>query len=259
MELAGRLRRRRTPRRWPAATWALRVAGVLRGATGTPPDDLQARLDAAQLPGDIDASALMALKVGLAVCAGATAFVAASLEAFVAAPLVLLAAPVCGFLLPDLILRRRARRIGREVAAEVPELADRLHLAISAGLAPLAAAAIAGGASEGTLSRELSRAAATACAGEPLAGALERLVRRCPAPGARSIAAALLRSQEQGTDIAPALLAIAESARRDASLRLRDRAQRASPKIQLVVALLLVPAAMCLIAAALISGLRFSP
>ena len=89
----------------------------------------------------------------------------------------------------------------------------------------------------------------------PLARALERVVRRCPVPEVRSLAAALVRSQEQGTDIAPFLDEVARGARRRRSLVLRDRAQKAAPKIQLAVALLLVPAAMALVAAALVSGL----
>lgn len=253
----GRLARSRLSRSAsrPGSTALRRLLVHVRGITPVLPDDLQAKVDAAHLPPGLDGRALIGLKLSLAAVAATLAFIAASLSVLPAAPVFMLLLPTAGFLAPDLVLGRRARRISREAVAEVPDFADRLHLAVSAGLPPLSAAAIASERRAGLFSREVAVAVAAAQAGLPFAASLERLVRRCPGPEVRSIAAALRRSQEQGTDIAPVLLDISESARREASLRLRDRAQRAAPKIQLAVALLLVPAAMALIAAALLSGL----
>jgi len=50
---------------------------------------------------------------------------------------------------------------------------------------------------------------------------------------------------------ADALAALADEARAERARQVRDRAARAAPKIQLVVALLLVPAVLLLVAAAL--------
>lgn len=232
-----------------------RGAAAARRFARVPPDDLRARVDAAHLPGPVDAGVVMGAKLVIALGLAGTVVIADSLGSLPAAPLLMVVAPVAGFLFPDLVLGRRARRIASRIRAEVPELADRLHLAVSAGLAPLRAAAVAAAPGQGPLSRELAIAAACARSGVPFDAALDRFMRRCPSADARAMAAALLRSQHQGSDIAPVLLAIAEASRREASLRLRDRAQRAAPKIQLAVALLLVPAAMALIAAALVSGL----
>ena len=56
--------------------------------------------------------------------------------------------------------------------------------------------------------------------------------------------------------LGPALCALAEDARAVRARGLRERAARAAPKIQLVVALLLVPAAMLLVGAAMVAGMR---
>lgn len=197
----------------------------------------------------------MGLKLLLAAGAASLAFTAATLSGVPVATVSLLAGPALAFMLPDLVLRRLERRNQARVAAELPDAAARLHLAVAAGLPPARAMAAAGAPGAGPLSCELAGAAAAVEAGLPLAPALERLSNRCPVPEVRSLAAALRRCHEQGSDVAGLLEEIAVASRRREALRIRDRAQKAGPKIQLAVALLLVPAAMCLIAAALLSGL----
>ena len=70
-----------------------------------------------------------------------------------------------------------------------------------------------------------------------------------------TLVAAIARSERHGAPLAPALQSLATEARAEQSRRLRDRAARAAPKIQLVVALVLVPAVMLLVAAVLVQGL----
>ena len=84
---------------------------------------------------------------------------------------------------------------------------------------------------------------------------LETLERRCPTEGIAPLTAALLRAERHGAPLGPALAALAADARARHAQRLRERAARAAPKIQLVVALLLVPAVMLLVGAALASAL----
>jgi tight adherence protein C len=78
---------------------------------------------------------------------------------------------------------------------------------------------------------------------------------RCPLPAAAAFTVALTRADRHGTPLAPALAALAADARGDRARRLDDRAAKAAPKIQLVVALLLVPAVLLLVAAALLGAL----
>ena len=87
--------------------------------------------------------------------------------------------------------------------------------------------------------------------GFPRAQALERLARRCPLDGVAALVAAIGRSERHGAPLAPALHALAADARAQRAQRVRERAARAAPKIQLVVALLLVPAVMLLVGACL--------
>ena len=71
--------------------------------------------------------------------------------------------------------------------------------------------------------------------------------------GLGSLAAALERSRRFGSPLADQLLQQAMSLRRDAARRIEERASRAAPKIQLVVALVLVPSVSLMILAALIA------
>ena len=107
----------------------------------------------------------------------------------------------------------------------------------------------------GVLAGELAAAAARIELGAPRDAALGELVARCPAAGVATLTAAIARSDRHGAPLAPALEALAAEARAEQARRLRDAAARAAPKIQLVVALVLVPAVMLLIGAVLVRGL----
>lgn len=59
------------------------------------------------------------------------------------------------------------------------------------------------------------------------------------------------RADRHGAPLTPALAALAADARAARARAVREQAAKAAPKIQLVVALLLVPAVMLLVGAAL--------
>ena len=71
----------------------------------------------------------------------------------------------------------------------------------------------------------------------------------------RTTAGTLTRSRRHGAPLGRLLAAQATRARHAQRQRVREQAARAAPKIQLVVALLLVPAVMLLVAAALVQAL----
>lgn len=228
----------------------------LAGRVGAPaaPRDLAARIDAAG--GSAAVEDVMALKCCLA--AGA---LLAALACSAALPgrlgtLLLVAAPASGFVLPDVVLARRARLRAMLLRAEAPDVLDRLRLAVDAGLSPARAIDEAGRHGRGPLALELRALAAAAELGMPRAQALERLRRRCPPAEIQALSAALTRADRHGAPLGPALAALAEAARAERGRRIHERAQRAAPKIQLVVAVLLVPAALLLVAAAMLTGLR---
>jgi tight adherence protein C len=217
------------------------------------PRGLGARMAAAGV--DVPLADVVALKAGLAL-----------LGALVAVPLVpaapgrlglmlLVAAPAACFLAPDAWLRRRAATRRRAIEAELADVLDLLRVAIAAGLTPRRALAEVGRLHRGVLASELRRAAGRASLGESADDALGRLESRCPATGVLALTAALRRAERHGAPLAATLTAQAAEARSLRAQRATEAAARAAPKIQLVVALLLVPAVLLLVAAALIPAL----
>jgi tight adherence protein C len=91
--------------------------------------------------------------------------------------------------------------------------------------------------------------------GEPVDRALEHLERRCPSHTIPPFVAALRRAERHGTPLQPTLAAQATEARSQRAARRSEQAAKAAPKIQLVVALMLVPAVLLLIAAALVPSI----
>ena len=164
----------------------------------------------------------------------------------------LVAAPAAGFLAPDAWLRRCTRRRARAIEAELADVLDLLRVAVEAGLTPGRALAEVGRRHRGLLARELRRTAARTALGIPRADAYRELERRCPAAGVPVLVAALERADRHGAPLVPALAAEARAARARAAQHAAEAAARAGPQIQLVVALLLVPAVLLLVAAALL-------
>ena len=257
----------------PAATIALAELVALRRAAGRPradgrvlrlltrvgrrlgvapaPEELERRLAAAGEPGGLGAGDVMAAKSGAAVVALlAVVGPAAELPGRLG-PVLALAAPVAAFHAPDLWLARRARRRGHAMAAEVADVLDLLRVCVEAGRAPAAAIAEVGRRHRGALGAELRRAAGRLRLGDPKAAVHAGLAARCPIAEMSALAAALDRAGRHGAPLAPALAALAADARAARARAVREQAAKAGPKIQLVVALLLVPAVMLLVGAAL--------
>jgi len=247
----------------PAAArqrWATGVVGALKriGArVGAPaaPASLAARIEAAGRPLNLGVADVMAVKGGgalVALVGGAP--VAAALPGRLPL-LAALAFPAAGFLAPDLLLARRARQRGRAMAEELPDLLDLLRVAVQAGLPLGRAVAEVGTRHGGALAAEWRRAAAELALGVPRDRVLKALLRRCPATGMAGLVAAIERAERHGSPLADTLDAQARQARGERARRVRDRAARAAPKIQLVIALLLVPSILLLVAAALVASL----
>jgi tight adherence protein C len=97
--------------------------------------------------------------------------------------------------------------------------------------------------------------AARRALGVPAATAIAGLERRCPTDGVVALCAALRRAERHGAPLAGALDAQSRQARSRASARTAEAAARASPRIQLAVALLLVPSVLLLVAAGLLPAL----
>jgi tight adherence protein C len=219
------------------------------------PQDLRRRIEAAGRPAGLGVREAMAAKVVAAVLFGAGALPLAALAPGRLGVLAALAAPVAGFLAPDLWLARLAAERARRVRRELPALLDILRVSVEAGGSLPEALRSVGERSDGPLAREWRSLGREVALGVPLAEALKGLEERVPLPEVHALVAALERSRRHGAPLADTLAAQARAARSALARRIRDHAARAGPKIQLVVALLLVPSVLLLVAAALASAL----
>jgi tight adherence protein C len=245
------------PRRVALPVALVSVLARMGRRLGAPraPRDLATRVAAAGAPLGLDVADVMAVK-------GASALVALLAGSPVATalpgrlPVVGLAAlPLLGFFAPDLLLSRRIRIRARRMEAELPDLLDLLRIAVEAGLPLGRALGDVGARHGGLLAAEWSRAAAEIALGVPRGRALDDVAARCPLPGIAALVAAVDRAQRHGAPLAETLAAQALQARAARARRIRERAARAAPKIQLVIALLLVPSVLLLVAAALLASL----
>ena len=250
LALGPRRPRRRAPRKRAGLVLLARLG---RGLGARPSRGLRERIAAAGLDATVDD--VTAIKAGAAL-----AGLVGALIMLPAAPgrtglTLLAAAPGAGFLAPDVWLGRRARWRGRAMEAELADVLDLLRVAVAAGLSPGRAIAEVGRRHAGLLAAELRRAAARAALGVPRATTYRELESRCPAAGVPALVAALQRADRHGAPLVPALAAESRAARARAAQHAAEAAARAGPQIQLVVALLLVPAVLLLVAAALLPAI----
>jgi tight adherence protein C len=240
-----------------ASRWGAALARLgRRVGAPAPPRDLAARLAAAGMPGSVGAADAMAAKAGAGIV-GVLLTVPLAGALPVRLALVLLpGAALAGFLGPDLWLARRARRRAARAALELADVLDLLRVAVEAGLPIGRALEEVGRRHGGLVAAELRVAAARLRLGVPRAETLRLLHRRLPLPSVAVLTAAVQRADRHGTPLAPALAALAQEARADRARRLHEQAAAAAPRIQLTVALLLVPAVLLFVAAGLVHGLR---
>ncbi|HEX5620647.1 MAG TPA: type II secretion system F family protein [Solirubrobacteraceae bacterium] len=229
------------------------LARLGRGFGWRPPRGLADRIAAAGL--ETPAKDVMAIKVGGAVAGLALAAALTPLAPGRTGVLLLAVAPAAAYLAPDALLQQRTRGRARQIEAELADVLDLLRVAVAAGLTPGRALAEVGRRHLGILAAELERAAAHAALGVPRADTYAELNRRARAPGISALVAALERADRHGAPLQPALTAEAATARARRAQRAAEQAARAAPQIQLVVALLLVPAVLLLVAAALLPAL----
>jgi len=167
---------------------------------------------------------------------------------------VALGLPVAGFFVPDALLERAARRRRRRLVAALPDALDLLAVSIASGRGPGEGLAQLARAGEGPLAEEMRIAVAELSCGSPLSAALAALRARVPGSEMATLVASIERSRRFGSPLAEQLRRQATALRREGRRAVEERAARAAPKIQLVVALVLVPSVMLMIAAGLIAN-----
>jgi tight adherence protein C len=214
---------------------------------------LPQRLERAGLAGRVPPSAVLAGKAG-GVAAGISAAAIASpaLPTRLAVAIVVLL-PAAGFVAPEALLDRATRRRRARIEVMLPDALDLLAVGTAAGRSAAAVLGEIANGSKGPLAEELARAVAEIQCGVPQRDAIASLRDRAPGSGLGAMVAALERSSRHGSPLADQLHEQAAVLRRRRRRQIDERAARAAPKIQLVVALVLVPSVLLMIAAALVA------
>lgn len=230
----------------PGARWSRPSAGDAR---------TEKLLDAAGRVAIPDSDALAAQQAIAAAIGGGWCFA-------IALPLLPLGAAIgagfagaaLGRALPRVLLARAGRLRTTTLRNDAPEMLELLAVALGCGLPVGAALAAVGEWGEGPLAVAATSAARAVEHGAGVDPTLARLVREYPADELDSAVAILQRSRRHGTAAADPIRALALAAREDRARRALDHAARAAPRVQLVAALLLVPAALSVLAAAMVAG-----
>jgi len=191
--------------------------------------------------------------------AGAVVGALVALLAVPAAPgrislLVAVGLPLAGLFAPDAIAARRARQRQRRLVAALPDALDLLAVGAASGRSVAAGFAEIAKAADGPLAEELRMAVAALSCGEPLSETLHSLRERVPGSEVATLCAVIERSRRFGSPLAEQLRRQTSAQRRDQRRAVEERAARAAPKIQLVVALVLVPSVLLMITAALVAN-----
>jgi tight adherence protein C len=198
--------------------------------------------------------AVLAAKLAAAGCGALAGFAAAPAAPGRIGLLVAVALPAAGFLLPDALLEREARRRRRRLLGALPDALDLLAVGAGSGQGPAAGLEQIARAGDGPLAEELRLTVAELSCGVPLGSALRSLRARVPGGEVAALVASIERSRRFGSPLAEQLRRQAGALRRESRRGVEERAARAAPKIQLVVALVLVPSVLLMIAAALIAN-----
>jgi tight adherence protein C len=225
-----------------------------RGAGAALRLGLPERLRRSGLEARLPLPAVLVAKLAGMACGGLAALAAAPAAPGKTSLLVAIAMPAAGFVVPDALLEREARRRQRRLVSALPDALDLLAVSAGSGRGPAAGLEQLARAGEGPLAEELRLTVAELSCGMPLAAALRSLRARVPGSELATLVASIERSRRFGSPLAEQLRRQASALRRDGRRTVEERAARAAPKIQLVVALVLVPSVLLMIAAALIAN-----
>jgi len=212
------------------------------------------RLSRAGLESRLSLAAVLLAKLAGIALGGLIALAAAPAAPGRLSLLVAIGMPMAGFFAPDALLERQARLRSRRLLAALPDACDLLAVGAASGRSPAAGFAELARTGQGPLAGELGMTVAELSCGQPLSEALGSLRARVPGNEIATLCAAIERSRRFGSPLADQLRRQSSALRRDQRRSVEEHAARAAPKIQLVVALVLVPSVLLMITAALIAN-----
>lgn len=148
---------------------------------------------------------------------------------------------VAGAAARDHLLTRAVRRRRARLQTELPDVAELLALAVSAGEGPIGALERVCRTTRGELTREVERTLAEARSGVPLVAALERMADRTDAPAVARFADGVAVALERGTPLAEVLRAQAQDARSGARQELMETGGKKEVAMMVPVVFLVLP------------------
>ncbi len=153
--------------------------------------------------------------------------------------LMMIGAPVIGFLVPSIWLHRRIQSRREAIVRELPEAVDLLHLCVEAGVDFMGGLTrVVQESPRGPLMEELSALLQEIRVGKQRREALRSLARRVDVPDISAFVRTLVQADRMGTGMSEALLILSEESR----LRRYHRAERFAQKapIKMLLPLMMI-------------------
>jgi tight adherence protein C len=146
-----------------------------------------------------------------------------------------------GWMLPQFVLKSRARRRLNRVEIEMPELIDLLVVTVEAGLGLSAALQRSAPRMKGPLGQELKLTLREYELGLTIEEALRNFTDRCDAPATRALIRSVKQGQTMGIPIGKIMRGLADDLRKRRLQLVQERAQKAPLKILFPLAFLILP------------------
>jgi tight adherence protein C len=209
---------------------------------------LNRRIELAGRPDGMTVQSFLERKARLLAIFGAGAVLLALRGQLVIAIVVVTAA----WVLPDLGLRSASKARQARIDTDLPDFLDVLAVTVSAGLSFRAAMERVARRYAGPLADEIIHTLRELDVGVARRAAFQHLRDRNDSEALEQFVVALLQAEELGSPLTEALDQIALEMRRSSAQRARQNAARTSPRVALVVTLVMVPGALVLLVASVV-------
>lgn len=160
--------------------------------------------------------------------------------------------PLVCFRMPDMSVKRTAKKRAEEVTYTLPDAIDLLTICVEAGLgldSAITRIAVEQAQSAPVLSSEFKRVGKDILAGIPRADAFRSLSKRVASSELRSFIGLLIQSDKLGTSIGQSLKVYAETMRNKRKQKAEEMAAKASIKMTIPLVLFILPATFIVILA----------
>ena len=215
---------------------------VLKVNPKTTIEGVSYKLVSAGLSRSISPTSFLASKVGVAVITTVFAIaIGQSITPFIGV-LMILAAPVCGFILPEFIVNSRIKSRQERISAQLPDALDLLAVSVEAGLGFDSAVTKLIESLEGPLIDEFSLTLSEIRVGESRPEALRKLAERTQVPELSAFTRALIQADTLGISLGRILRVQAADTRERRQQLAEEKAMKAPIKMLFPTVLFIFPA-----------------